>query len=192
MQEEKKKDILEATLRVIDQKKISGLRMHLIAKEAGVTQSILHYYFESKEALLNALLEYIEEKFVLQRKEIMGSTDKSFEEQLDIYFGQKKELIEKEKAIDGAQIDYWVQGTVDENIRPVIQSFYSLWREEIISSLEKEKELSKEEKKEMSFIMVSIMMGATLQYLIDEKSFSLDNYFQLSKDMILCYLEMKK
>jgi AcrR family transcriptional regulator len=54
------KKILEATLEVIAKEKISGTRMHLIAKEAAMTQSNLHYYFPTKNDLLIALLDDIQ------------------------------------------------------------------------------------------------------------------------------------
>jgi TetR/AcrR family transcriptional regulator len=48
MQEDKRQNILNAALKVIAKNKIAGTRMHLIAKEANVNKSMLHYYFDTK------------------------------------------------------------------------------------------------------------------------------------------------
>lgn len=43
--------ILEAALRVFVRRGTAGARLQEIAAEAGVTQALVHYYFESKDAL---------------------------------------------------------------------------------------------------------------------------------------------
>ena len=40
--------ILDAAFEIVAKNKISGTRMHLIAKEAGVVQSNVHYYYPTK------------------------------------------------------------------------------------------------------------------------------------------------
>ena len=47
--------ILEAALYTVESHTISGTRMHLIAEEAQMVQSNVHYYYRTKEALLLAL-----------------------------------------------------------------------------------------------------------------------------------------
>jgi len=36
----------------------------------------------------------------------------------------------------------------------------------------------------LPFITISVMLGASLQYLIDEDSFDLDEYFKLAEEMV--------
>lgn len=49
--------ILEAARRVFIRSGTAGARMQEIAREAGVNQALLHYYFRSKERLSNAVFE---------------------------------------------------------------------------------------------------------------------------------------
>ena len=57
---ETEEKILAAAFKVADRYALSGTRMHLIAEEAKLVQSNLHYYFKTKQDLLLALLQYIQ------------------------------------------------------------------------------------------------------------------------------------
>ena len=59
--------ILDAAFEIVAKNKISGTRMHLIAKKAGVVQSNVHYYYPTKNDLLIALLDRIQKRFTEKR-----------------------------------------------------------------------------------------------------------------------------
>ena len=62
--------ILEATARQLMKKSLSGLRLRAIAEEAGVVNSNLHYYYKTKDELLEALLEDMQAATVEQCKHL--------------------------------------------------------------------------------------------------------------------------
>lgn len=55
--EDRREQIIEAALRVFAQKGYAKATNKDIAREAGITPGLIYYYFESKDALLNAILE---------------------------------------------------------------------------------------------------------------------------------------
>ncbi|HEY6541777.1 MAG TPA: TetR/AcrR family transcriptional regulator [Ktedonobacteraceae bacterium] len=55
--EDRREQIIDAAMRVFAQKGYSNATNKDIAREAGITPGLIYYYFESKEALLYALLE---------------------------------------------------------------------------------------------------------------------------------------
>jgi AcrR family transcriptional regulator len=55
----RREQIVHATIRCLAQEGYAGLTMKKVAREAGVSQGILHYYFESKRAILIAALELV-------------------------------------------------------------------------------------------------------------------------------------
>jgi AcrR family transcriptional regulator len=61
VEHERRGELLQATMEVIAQKGIEGLRTREVAARAGVNISTLHYYFGTKEALLLAVLHHITE-----------------------------------------------------------------------------------------------------------------------------------
>lgn len=188
MSKDMNQKILEATLETIAREKISGTRMHLIAKEADMSQSNLHYYYPTKNELLIALLDEIQERFSKKRVESVDLKNKSFEENLSGLFNEKRDVIINDKKIDYAQFDYWVQGTVNPEIRSKFQKTFDEWRADISEVLQKNNAYNDTDpkyKEMLPFIIVSLMMGASMQYLIDEGKFDLDQYFNAAKKMVM-------
>ena len=55
--EDRREQIIDAAMRVFAQKGFTKATNKDIAREAGITPGLIYYYFESKNALLNAILE---------------------------------------------------------------------------------------------------------------------------------------
>jgi len=55
--EDRREQIIDAAMRVFAQKGYSKATNKDIAREAGITTGLIYYYFDSKEALLKAILE---------------------------------------------------------------------------------------------------------------------------------------
>ena len=53
-------DLLDATCRVVAKSGAHGLRMSHVAREAGVSNALLHYYFETRAELLSRAFAYAE------------------------------------------------------------------------------------------------------------------------------------
>ena len=186
--------ILDATLEVVANEKISGTRMHLIAKEADMTQSNLHYYFPTKNDLLIALLNDIQDWFSKNRQNVVDPENKTFLENLHAIFAEKKNVIENHKKLDYVQFDYWVQGTVNPEVRETFQKTFDIWRNDIQSVLNQTSTRGDAESSSarmLPYIMVSLLMGASMQYLIDEGKFDLEEYFNVAESMILNLLKTK-
>src|SRR5260370_31447339 len=55
--EDRREQIIDAAMRVFSQKGFTRATNKDIAREAGITPGLIYYYFESKEALLKAIME---------------------------------------------------------------------------------------------------------------------------------------
>lgn len=186
------KKILNATLEIIAREKISGTRMHLIAKEANMSQSNLHYYFPTKNDLIITLMDDLQMRFSEKRMESVDIINKSLDENIHGFFKEKKDDILNHKKVDYAQFDFWVQGTVNPDIRVKFQKTFDEWRNNIKEVLNKGKyplNIKSKYVDMLPFITVSLMMGASMQYLIDEGKFDLDDYFMEAEKLVLNFLE---
>lgn len=181
------KKILDAALEVVAKEKISGTRMHIIAKEAQMSQANLHYHFSSKNDIMIALLDCLQERFTEDRTNYIDMDNKTALENIRGFFNQKMNEIFNNKELDYAQFDYWVQGTVNEEIRGKFQNTFNIWREsinEVLKNGVKKGEINLKDINMMPYIMVSLMLGASLQYLIDEGKFDLEEYFHIAEKLI--------
>ncbi|OAA83913.1 TetR/AcrR family transcriptional regulator [Clostridium ljungdahlii] len=187
MLKDAKKNILNAAMKVIAREKISGTRMHMIAKEADRSQANLHYYFPTKNDIMIALLNDIQKQFSENRKKYIDLDNKSVLENMRGFFEQKEDDILNNKELDYVQLDYWVQGTVNEEIRKKFQKTFNIWRSsigEVLNKGEFKDNVDNEYKDMLTYIMVSLMLGASLQYLIDEGKFDLKKYFDVAERLI--------
>lgn len=62
-----REQLLDIALNLFSRQGIANTSLNAIAKEAGVTPAMLHYYFNSREQLLDAM---IEERFLPLRERI--------------------------------------------------------------------------------------------------------------------------
>ncbi len=183
---EPKKRILNAALDVVNKETISGTRMHLIAEQAQMVQSNVHYYYKTKNELMLALQDQIlEECYDIRKKEKSRSKD-NLESQLDVFINQKKKLILHKNKYDFAEMDFWVQGKINEEVRQKFVKSYEEWRNEIRNILDKYcPDLDEKNKEILPYAMVSILEGATIQYFINKNNFDVENYFDICKQMML-------
>ncbi len=184
--------ILEAALNVVEKNTISGTRMHLIAAEGNMVQSNLHYYFKTKEELLLRLQDKVLMKCLELRDKDREKAEDTLQSQLNIFFHQKQQFLLDYRQYDFAEVDFWVQARTNDKIKQVFIQSFSGWRKEISVLLEKYcPELEDEKKNMIPAVVVSLLEGATMQYLIDEDSFSLQQYMEFCEKQILNMIESK-
>ncbi len=183
---EQNKRIMNAALDVVNKQTIAGTRMHLIAVRAKMVQSNVHYYYKTKNELMGALQEYIfEECYDARRKEKKHSKD-TLESQLDVFINQKKRLILTKHKYDFAEIDFWVHSKSNQEIHEKFNESYMKWRREIGEVLATYCPWLDERSKELlPYTLVSLLQGATIQYLINKEEFDIEGYFAQCKQMML-------
>lgn len=181
--------ILNAAFKVVDRHTISGTRMHLIAEEAKMVQSNLHYYFKTKQDLMLALLRYLQEHFSGDRQAVLNKAPETLEGQITGFFRQKKDIITRTPEYDRVQYDFWNLGQVDEEVNRCFFESYDIWRKHIAQVIcLYAPELPEEKAWLATCVMVSMMMGASLQYLNAPGLFDLDAYFETCLEMIMDYV----
>lgn len=181
--------ILDAALRVMAKYSISGTRMHLIAEEAGMAASNLHYHFKTKHDLLLALLAEIQDRFDQERSGLMLQETHSLRERLAVFFEQKKALILEQPRYDKVQFDFWLLGQSDETVKQDFRRSFDHWRGHLVESmLEFYPQMEEEYAKDLSYTLISLMMGASMQYLNGD-GVSLDRYFSQCLDMVIGKIE---
>ena len=78
--------ILEAARTVFLRDGTAGARMQEIAREAGVNQALLHYYFRSKERLSAAVFQQVASRIFPALVQTLGA-DSSLDEKIDTLIG---------------------------------------------------------------------------------------------------------
>lgn len=178
--------VLEAALQIVKENTISGTRMHLIAERANMVQSNVHYYYKTKNELMLALQKKVLNRCKELRQKYEMSCADTLSDHLDVFFKQKEEFILNEKEYDYAELDFWVQCRTSEEIRSEFCQSFNGWREEMGEILDKyAPDLDTRKRRYIPYVFVSMLEGAPVQYLIDEGSFNIREYFAFCKERIL-------
>ena len=85
---ERRSEIVQAAYRTLAEKGFEGLRMRDIAKRAGIDHSTLHYYFAGKEALIDAIVDYIVLDLAVGRSPVAESEEVSPRLPLSAHFDE--------------------------------------------------------------------------------------------------------
>jgi len=56
--DERRRSFIEAAYRIIAEQGLKGLRTRTVAAQVGLTHATLHYYFPTKETLIQAVIDY--------------------------------------------------------------------------------------------------------------------------------------
>ena len=83
---ERRSAIVQAAYETLAEKGFEGLRMRDIAERAGIDHSTLHYYFAGKEALIDAIVDYIVLDLAVGRSPVAESDEVSPRLRLGAHF----------------------------------------------------------------------------------------------------------
>ncbi|WP_313182764.1 TetR/AcrR family transcriptional regulator [Lacrimispora sp.] len=182
--------ILDAALDIIQEKTIGGLRMRQIAEKADVFQSNIQYYFISKKDLLLAVQKKVLNHYREIRQHsislLKAESRLSLEDHLGVFINQKIYTIRREKKYDIAELDFWNQSRLEPDMHREFCRSYESWRQEIrdmIGNFAPEMPLLKQNL--LSGIAISLLEGATVQFLADKQAFDLDLYFAYCKEILI-------
>jgi len=79
----RRQELIDAAIASIAEHGLVGTTVARVAKAAGLSQGIVSFYFDGKQALLLATLEYVESEFERVRREATGTAEKTPEAQLE-------------------------------------------------------------------------------------------------------------
>ncbi|TAL38041.1 MAG: TetR family transcriptional regulator [Spirochaetes bacterium] len=192
--EKRKKQITSATYKVVSKKGYYNFTIRDIAREAGLSTGLVHYYFKDKDELLFTLLKMMNNNLrEILVKEL--STAKDPREKLKIFMDQAFRLLQREKEYFHVLIDFWTQINHNDRIRKANTKLYESYRVEIASILNEGIQLGIFPEMDVHYasaIIISVVQGMIIQYVLDQNSFNYDEYSERAKAHILDMVSRKE
>jgi TetR/AcrR family transcriptional regulator, fatty acid metabolism regulator protein len=191
MNERSKSDIINlrrnqltrAAYKVVGQKGYYDFTIRDIAREAGLSTGLVHYYFKNKEdLLLNLLKEINKNMLVILNRSISTADDPR--EKLNIFMKQAFDLVENEKDYFYIVIDFWTQVNKNERMKRANIKLFKSYRDEVSKILKEGVDRGVFVKMDVEFtsaVIISIIQGLIIQYVIDNNAF---NYEEFSKKVM--------
>jgi AcrR family transcriptional regulator len=188
--ENPKERILAAAFSVVARDTISGTRMPVIAKEAGLSQGALHYYWESKENLLLHLLEWLLNAFREGRGITSGETvppvaggdpEAGVARQLALV----RLLVTKEPEMTRVYYDFWVQaasrsGPLQESMRLELGRYRNAVKRAMLPGATTEYDIEA-----LAAVFLGMLEGPLLQLALDRSAFDHDEYLKVIERLMM-------
>ena len=187
--------IVAAARRLLAEEGYDRVTMKQVAREAGVAQGLIHYYFSGKDELLLAVLSETLEGYVREQRAMMGDLLESPAEGyaeggglVEAALAATKGLVSRTPEWYKLRYELFAMGLRDPQFLPGVASFLESGRRGIEESLEKiagaaGAETSESEKNALSAVILSCFDGLALQKLADPEGFDLDAAYRVLAKM---------
>ncbi|WP_461637676.1 TetR/AcrR family transcriptional regulator [Leucobacter sp. BZR 635] len=126
---------MAATRRVMVQRGVAMLRVADVAREAGVSPGIVHYYFESKDDLIR---ETFEDNFSssFERRSVLWKEDLAADKKLGKLLQSYVPVDEATRESWHVWLELWVGALQDEKLRQLNETAYGEWRRLILDVID--------------------------------------------------------
>ena len=170
---EKAEAMLVACSKLVGGKGYAEVSMKDIALEAGVQQSLLHYYFKSKDNLFLELFRFLKRKYLDIISEVLSSAA-SFDEKLDSGFEAFQKFSREEPKWMLMIMDLIIQGVHKPESKMEILSAYNeaakITKEELRKSKETDIAGNGLDEEALSTLLIATMTGLGMLSTIDNKA----------------------
>ncbi|HKX47634.1 MAG TPA: TetR family transcriptional regulator C-terminal domain-containing protein [Gaiellaceae bacterium] len=126
-------EILQAACRVVVSGGASDLRIGIVAQEAGVSRTLVHYYFTTRQELLRAAFAYAENLRVEALEAELATLSTGAERAERALMRTVDPALEANPALWN---EVWSSLRYDEELRPLVQERYRAWADRIVRLLE--------------------------------------------------------
>jgi len=126
-------EILRAACRVVVAGGASDLRIGSVAQEAGVSRTLVHYYFTTRQELLRATFAYAEDLRVEALEEELAGIATGAERAERALMRTIDPALEANPALWN---EVWSSLRYDDELRPLVQERYRAWAGRIVRLLE--------------------------------------------------------
>jgi TetR/AcrR family transcriptional regulator, fatty acid metabolism regulator protein len=184
--------IVQAAFKAIADKGYARVSMRDIALEAGVSKSVLHYYFQNKDELVSAVFHSLDEKFkeiaieaVSVPLDVEGRLSKAFDEFL--------ELTEHEPEWFIVMMDLVIQGvrspekreevySMNENLKGIVADGFREARETGVIRADVDDNV-------LASLVIGIVNGLALQYVTGMRAEDFKRAFSDFRSMLNAFLQ---
>jgi AcrR family transcriptional regulator len=129
--------ILRAACRVVVARGAHDLRIGTVAEEAGVSRTLVHYYFTTRQELLRAAFAYAEDRRVEALETELAALPTGAARAERALLRTIEPALEETPALWN---EVWSSFREDDELRPLVQERYRAWAERIVRLLEEGRE----------------------------------------------------
>lgn len=168
---QRREQILRAACTVISDVGQAQLRVADVAKEAGLSSGTVHYYFDSKRAVMKAAFEYNYRHSLASRRLLLSADHDPMTmltKVVESYLPLRPESMQAWRVWS----ELWVEGVRDEELQVVNDTIYGEWRQLIVELLARAQEAGQVragDPVELANMLLGMIDGLAVQVLVHSR-----------------------
>jgi len=191
MEEIRKRQVVEATIRCIQKHGLEHLTMKKIAREAQVSTGIIYHYFDNKDHLLLTVLKYVFSKSDTDVSVLVEPITSPQQKMLKHI--ERMLIVAKENEIFYQILMAYIgQALNNEGVRRIVDKFFSNLMKYIgnylTEGIEKEGLLIRDVRT-LAFLLLAVALGSGILWTVNPTSGDLEETIGLVQEVVTQYLE---
>ena len=183
----RRSQLTRAAYKMVGQKGYYNFTIRDIAREAGLSTGLVHYYFKDKEDLLLNLLKEINRNMTIILNRAISVIDNP-KDKLETFMNQAFDLVHTEKDYFYIVIDFWSQVNKNERMKRANIKLFQSYRDECMKILREGVEKGVFNPIDVEYIaafIISLIQGMVIQHVIDANAFDYEEYTKRVKKHVL-------
>ncbi len=184
---ERKDQIVRATVECITKHGYHNFSMQDVARTAGVSKGIIHYYFLNKDDLMMSVLDRVAGDIENILVTDMGSITDPVQK-LRIFMSVSFDIVRGTKEYYQVNMDFWTQINQKKAVRQVISRHYAKFRDSCARVIEegvKAGVFKNVNPHYYASLVIAIIDGISLQWLFDETVYEYDEVVKVASQQLL-------
>jgi len=183
--------IVRATIRCLARDGYTGLTMKKVAREAGVSQGILHYYFADKRAILVAALETVTADLDRRVAAAQARGGKDAKARLQALVAACLRLAVEERTFWIVFVEFWGEMMHDRRLREINAALYERMRRligAVVVQGVRAGAFRRTDGRRAAAMILGLVDGVSLQLAFDSTAFSVAEATRFCSDAVMRYL----
>jgi len=184
-------EIVRATIRCLARDGYSGLTMKNVAREANVSQGILHYYFTDKRAILVAALETVTADLDRRVAAAQSREGRDARARLRALIGACLRLAVEERAFWIVFVEFWGEMMHDRRLREINAALYARMRRQIgavVAQGIRSGVFRRTHALRAAAVILALVDGVSLQLTFDPAAFRVDEAARFCGEAVMRHL----
>ena len=185
--EERKNQIIAAATKVFTERGFAEARMDDIVAESGLSKGALYWYFDSKDAIIVAILDRVFDWEAAHLDEILDYED-SAKKKLERFVDVTLQDLNKMKPLMPIFFDFWSLSVRNKNINKAIKRYYQSFIDIVEPIIElgiERGEFRTVDVRETALAIGALFEGTILFYAYFYDILNLETQFRTGLDLIL-------
>ncbi len=184
---ERKEQIVRATVDCISKFGYHNFSMQDVARTAGVSKGIIHYYFLNKDELMMSVLDKVAGDIERVLQSDMANIEDPFQK-MEIFVNVCFDVVRSTREYYQVNMDFWTQINQKDEVRAVIARHYAKFRETAAKVVRQGLDAGKFRKvdpAQYGSYVIAVIDGLSLQWLFDDKVFDYDGMVKVASRLII-------